>query len=190
MRDGIHKTLSQPRPWRGLLRSCAREAERGETAYRRAKKAIESDLATELTPGFIRRLVLRAAESETLLPSFKVFDDNSSSRDLAGENAPLENLVLDHARRLERDGIHGARLANDAVEGALVEWMHRRMRHMTQHCLGEAGEAARPMLDAVRAAIAAQDFKAIVAARLAGDQPAAAAEKRPINLDEDLAKPR
>lgn len=190
MRDGVYKDLPQPRPWRGLVRSCTREAERGAPARQRAERALVADLGTEITPGFLRQFRRRAEDSAALLPGMSSFDGIASSRDLGGENTPLENLVVDHARRLERTRVTGDRLAHEALEAALADWTERRFRHLAQHCLTKAGEAARPTLEAAREALAAQDFGALARRRLAGERSPRGPTRRAVDLDEDLTNPQ
>jgi len=190
VRDGIYKDLPQPRAWKGLLRSCTREAERGDPANHRASRAVAADCDIEITASFLRRFRRRADDAALQLPGVGSFDGIASSRDIGGENTPLENLMIEHARRLERGGITGDHLTTEAMTAALEDWKERRFRHMAQHCVTKAGDGARPTLAAVRQALDAQDLRGFVARRLAGERAASPAAARPIDLDEDLANPR
>lgn len=190
VRDGVWKDLPQPRSWKVFAKSCEREAERGEPARQRAAKALEADLWTELTPAFVRRLQSLAEASAALLPSIPTFSHATSSRDFDGANMPFENLVIEHARRLEGQGTRGSTLATAAMTAALEDWRDRRFRHLAQHALSKVGEAARPLVGNAREALRAQDLAALSEARLAGQRSRRTPAQRPISLDEDLTSPQ
>ena len=62
MRDGVYKNLPLLRVYRSLLRSCIREAERGETARQLAERALERNVRQELSAKFVRQLRMIEAE--------------------------------------------------------------------------------------------------------------------------------
>lgn len=187
MRDGLHKDLPLGRAWQGFVKACEREAERGEPARTRATHALLADFRQEVSPTFVRQLVQGADESASLLPTFKAFGPTATSRKLAGANSPLENEILANARRLEEEGLRGPSLAQQACEQALRSRSECRVRQIEQHCRAE--QAAR-VGRAARDAIASVNLTTIVEPLLQDSVPPSAPKKRPIELDEDLSRPR
>lgn len=192
MRDGVYKNLPLPRPWKSLLRCCDREAERGETARRMAERAVESDAFRELTPGFLRCLAEAIEANSTALPGFSILSDYGASRDLGGQNSPLENDVLARAKRLAIDGsLQGSDLMNNAIEGGLTEWVNTQRRAMELHCLVSASEtAARPALNAVYNSLATVDIQVIAKNVIAGERRPITRLRKRIHVDrDDLSSP-
>lgn len=191
MRDGIFKNMPQSREWRGLWRSCNREAERGEITAAKAERALLADLRKELGDKFTRRFLERCLETESQLPipGLRLFGEQISGRDLGGENTPLEETTLRHARRLEESGVHGNDLAAESIACALKDWTQRQMRQMAQFCIDEAGDPARPVIEAARQAVDAQDVGSIARAHLGIGPKPASGKVAPITLDEDLTQP-
>jgi hypothetical protein len=124
MRDGLYKNLPLPRPWQAALRSCTLDAERGTIAREKVERAIGQDLQREIQPPFMRALREEADRAESLLPGFRVFGE-VTSRDLGGQNTPLETEIIANARRLEGAGLKGTRLATAAVLSAVTERTQR-----------------------------------------------------------------
>ena len=152
MRDGIFKRMPQSRQWRGMWQSCNRAAEREGIARAKAERALLGDLKKEMRAKFTANFLDRCLQTETVLPlpGVRFFGETMFSRELGGENSPLEQSTLRHARRLEEGGMKGAELATESVACAHQEWADRQMRQMTQFCIDEAGYTDRPTIDAAR----------------------------------------
>lgn len=179
MRDGIWKGLRLPREWKAVLRSCTREAERGEVAQGKLAHALVKSLA-DLSPAFLRRLQLRALEG----PGLPGLTDAST----LGAESVLEGLVAARFTQLEATGHHGDALVQEAVAAGAREWLERMNRHIHQYCHREAGADASAVVEALATAAAALDVRAVAADRIAGERPPRSAPLRPISLDgEDLA---
>jgi hypothetical protein len=180
MRDGIWKGLRLPREWKAVLRSCTREAERGEVVQSKLAHALAKSLAG-LSPAFLRRLRLRALEEGPGLPGLS---DASS----LGAESVLEGLVAARLIQLEAAGHNGDALMQQAVVEATQQWQERMIRHIRQHCHHEAGAGAGVVVAALTAASAVVDVCSIAAARIAGERPPRSSPLRPISLDgDDLA---
>jgi hypothetical protein len=188
MRDGIYKNLPLGQVWKSLLRSCEREKERGETANRKARRAIISDLNAELSPPFVQQLLANARQREHLLPGFDGMPDKLTPRDLGGKNSPLENDVLRHFKRLCKEGERGRANVDKALAAAIDDNKRRRTRHLEQACLSEAGIKAKPLISAAKQAIAEVNTGEIVDAIARGEKPRAQRGRRSIDIDEDLTK--
>lgn len=187
MRDGLHKDLPLGRAWQGVVKSCEREAERGETTRSRVEHALAVDARQEVSQSFVRQFVQTAERATALLPTFNAFDSNATPRELHGTNSPLENEILANAKRLERDGLRGRLLAQRAVEQALRDRGESRVRQIEQHCRADGAAAvSRAAGEAIRVV----DLSSIVEPLLRNESPSLAPAKRPVDLDEDLTKPR
>jgi hypothetical protein len=189
MRDGIYKNLPMPRVYRSLLRSCIREAERGETARQLAERALERDIRRELSVKFVRQL--RIIETEGALPGFGRLAACVSPKELGGQNSPLEHLVLQQAQRLQDEGANPLDLGRRAVEEALIRWRVRQVRQIEQHCVVETGASiARPITRAAEAALLNADIQSIARRLIEGEPPRISRRRAAIDLDEDLTRPR
>ena len=187
MRDGLHKDLPLGREWQGVVKACEREAERGETARTRATHALASDVRTEVSEGFIRQLVQTADDASSLLPSFKAFAPEATSRQLQGSNSPLENEIVANVKRLESNGLRGRPLARSAVEEALKDRGERRARQIEQTChAAGAGVIARAATDAIKNV----DLSTIIEPLLKNEPLRSSPQRRHVDPDEDLTKPR
>ena len=180
MRDGIWRGLPLPREWKSVLRSCAREAERGEVAEGKLAYALSRALGG-LSPGFLHRLQSRASDVSPELPGL-------ADPAALGAVSVLEGMVVARFVQLERTGLHGDGLARQAVEEALQQWRERMGRHIRQYCFQEAGDDAAVVIHALRAAEDRTDIGAIVAGKLAGERAPRSAPQRPVGLDEDLTR--
>jgi hypothetical protein len=180
MRDGIWKGLPLPREWKSVLKSCVREAERGAMAEGKLAHALAKALA-DLSPGFLRRLQLRATDVSPGLPGLT---DPAS----LGAVSVLEGMVAARFVQLEGAGLHGDSLARQSVEEALQQWRERMGRQIRQYCFREAGDDSAVVIGALRAAEDKMDIGALVAGRLAGERVPRTAPRRPVNLDEDLTR--
>lgn len=187
MRDGVYKDLAMPRPWKGLLKSAERKAERGEICAQKATRAMEADARRELSIPFLRRLKQLIEIGEVSLPIIGgPLSRIASPREMGGNNTPLEQLVLDCARWREIEGSHDRSLGQ-AICDALTIWDGRQFRLMQQHCLIKAGVDSLPLLQATRAALDKIDRNAM-ANRLATGAPPARFRVKPIDPDEDLTR--
>jgi hypothetical protein len=187
MRDGIYKTLNLGRGWKSLLKSCERAKERGETAETKARAAITRDFNLEVSGVFVHELLARVRQ-DSLLPEFRSLPPDLSCRDLGGNNSPIENDVLATAKRLEANGIHGRAILDRAFGESLERHKRSRMLQIEQHCLSEAGVAAKPIIDAVRQALSRADTSELIDTRFQGKTPKVPRATRPIHLDESLER--
>jgi len=189
MRDGVYKNLAMPRVYRSLLRSCIREAERGDTARRLAERALERDVRRELSSGFVRELRLMDAEGS--LPGLGKLAACTNSKELGCQNSPLENLVVAQAQRLQREGDNTLGLGRRAIEEALVRWRDRQARQIEQHCVVETGaDVARTITQAARTALTTADVKSIASRLIEAKPPVTSTRRSSVDLDEDLTRPR
>jgi hypothetical protein len=185
MRDGIYKSLNLGRGWKSLLKSCERAKERGETADTKARAAITRDFNLEVSGMFVHELLARVRQ-DSLFPGFRGLDADLTCRDLGGNNSPLENDVLAAAKRIEARGVRGRTILDRAFGESLERLKQSRMLQIEQHCLSEAGLAAKPIIDAARHALSRAETATLIDARLQGKTPKAPQVKRPISLDESL----
>lgn len=189
MRDGIYKTLSLGRGWKSFLKSCERAKERGATAIAKAQAVIARDFYLEVSGAFVHGL-LHIVHAENLLPGFRAIDPDLTSRDLGGNNSPLENAVLASAKRLESRGVRGRALVDRAFGESLEEHKRSRMNQIEQHYLKEAGSSARPAIEAARMALANVDSSNFVPSRLERKSQRLVSTKRDIDPDENLESVR
>lgn len=188
MRDGLYKNLPLPRPWQAALRSCTLDAERGTIAREKVERAIGQDLQREVQAPFMRAFREEADRAESLLPGFSAFGE-VTSRDLGGQNTPLQNEIIAQARHLEGAGLKGAGLATAAVLSAVTERKQRCGRQMEQTALTSGSDSdAKATISAVRNAISGAKIAPLVEAFIAGcplDLPPA---RHPIDLDEEISR--
>jgi hypothetical protein len=189
MRDGIYKDLPLGRSWRRLVRACARPAEQGGTTRRLAEQALHGDAAREISSSFLRSLNSLCTPGTGTLPGIATPLSLSSTRDLGGCGSPLEQAVLSSAQRLERGGAQGEELAKQAIASGLRSWQDRQMRQIEQHGLAKAGQQAQPLLRAARQALREADTDAVAQNIASGSRDLPKA-RPPLNLDEDLTKPK
>jgi|ERR1700691_2524872 len=188
MRDGIYKNLPLSAPWRAFLKSCTLDAERGEVAREKCERATGLELR-EIRSQFQSAFRDRAERTESLLPGFSEFGVEVTSRDLGGQNTPLENLILVRARRLESEGLKGVVLEREAYAGALKEMRHAQLRQIEQTVLTSGSDSeSRATIDAARNAVNSAEIMPIVDSFLAGRSLNLPPAQRPIDLDEDLAR--
>jgi hypothetical protein len=189
MRDGIWKDLPMSSSWRTLVRRCEREADRGEPAVHAAGRALEIDAQQELSPAFLRQFTTLARRSSEMLPNIGSFEHVASARDIDGTGSPLEESVLNSARRLEATGLSGDALVQRALEQSLALRSSARIRQIEEHCVVKAGSQARPIVQAARRAVAAIEHSGMVRRILSGEGPMKL--PRPsLDADEDLTRPR
>ena len=188
MRDGIYKNLPLSRPWRAFLKSCMLDAERGEIAREKCERAAGGELR-QIRPQFVAAFREKAEVAESLLPGFKAFGVEVTSRYLGGQNSPLENQILAHARRLESAGLKGAELERAAYADALQEIMNAWLRLIEQTILTSGSDSdSKATIGAARNAIKSAKITPIVDAFLAGRSLDLPPARRPIDLDEDLSR--
>jgi hypothetical protein len=189
VRDGIYKDLPLGRSWRRLVRACARPAEQGGTTRRLAEHALHADASREISTSFLRALNGLCTPSSATLPGIATPLSLSSAHDLGGCGSPLEQSVLSNAQCLERRGVHGQELTRQAVAGGLRTWRERQLRQIEQHSLSKAGRQAQPLLRAARQALQEADTDAMAQQIVSGSRNLPKA-RPPLNLDEDLTKPK
>lgn len=190
MRDGIYKDLAIPKVWKGVLRCCERPAERGNTLDNAIEKAILRDARQEISPVFLRNFRQVAADVESCLPGFGRFRDFNSSRDLGGNNTPLENAILYNAKYLEDSGHTGHRLVDAAVVAALSERCESRRLQAQQHYLSRAGASAKPAMAALKAGLSDEVIHKVAKGFLTGERQSIRSIRRPVDVDlDDLSAP-
>jgi hypothetical protein len=188
MRDGIYKNLPLPKPWRAFLKSCTLDAERGEIAREKCERAAGGELR-QIPPKFMAAFREEAEVAESLLPGIKAFGAEVTASDLGGQNSPLTNLILAHARRLEGAGIKGAELERASYTGALQETMNAQQRLIEQTILASGSDSdAKATLGATRNAIRSAKIGPIVDSFLSDRTLKLPPGRRAINLDEDLSR--
>lgn len=190
MRDGIYKDLPLPQSWRRCLRACERPAERGETTRRLVELALQQDASREIPPAVVRQLNRLLEQSNETLPGFATPLSRITANDFGASCSPLAQSVFLHAQRLEREGLRGGQLADQSLSNAFREWKERQLRHIEQHCLIKAGTQAGPLLRAVRDAIASADTDAVAQRVRSGNSERAPRARPPIQIDEDLTRPK
>jgi len=173
-----------------LLRRCERQAERGEPAVRAAERAVEIDAREELSPTFLRGLKKLAAVSDSMLPGIGAFGQVRAARDIGGTGSPLEETVLNCARRFEQTGLRGVALVQRALEQALAFRGDSRGRQLEAHALVKGGIQARPIIQAARRALGAVDCNTMASRILSGEGPVRSSRRPPVDADEDLTRPR
>jgi hypothetical protein len=188
MRDGIYKNLPLPKPWKAFLKSCTLDAERGEIAREKCERAVFLELR-DVPPKFREAFREKIKATESLLPGFKVFGSEVTSSETGGENSPLTNRVLAHARRLESRGLKGQELEGTAYAVALEDGLAAAQRLIEQTILTSGSDSeSKATLTAVREAIKSVKTAPIVDAFLAGGSLNLPPARRPIDLDEDLSR--
>jgi hypothetical protein len=188
MRDGIYKNPALSMPWRALLKSCMLDAERGEIAREKCERAAGLELR-EIRPQFMAAFREKAETAGSLLPGFKAFDADVTTSDLGGQNLPLENRMLAHARRLESAGLKGAELVAASCADALQETMSAHERLIEQTILASGSDSdSKATIDAARRAVDSAKIMPIVDSFLAGRSLNLPPARRPIDLDEDLSR--
>jgi hypothetical protein len=187
MRDGIYKSLKLGPSWKSLLRSCERASECGETTELKAQAAITRDFNLEVSGVFVHDLLARVRQ-DILLPGFRALDDDLTCRDLGGVNSPLENDVLETAKILEAKGVRGRAILDRAFGESLERLKQHRLLQIEQHCINEAGVAAKPIIEAARHALSCADTATLIDTKLQGRTPKVPNTKRPIHLDESLER--
>jgi len=188
MRDGIYKNLPLSKPWRALLRSCTLDAERGEVAREKCERAAGLELR-EIRPQFMAAFREKAEDAGSFLPGFNAFGPEVAAGGLGGQNSPIENRMLAQARRREGEGLRGAELVAASCADALQETIDAHERLIEQTMLASGSDSdTKAALGAVRDALRCVSITPIVDSFVAGrplDLPPA---RRPIDLDEDLAR--
>jgi hypothetical protein len=190
VRDGIYKDLPMPRVWRSLMRACLRPAERGETARRLAERAMHRDASQEISPSLVQELCGLCSEGTRTLPGIATPLSSMSVRELGGHGTPLEQSILSEAQHLQRQGLHGQQLVQQAVIKGLETWEDRQYRQIEQHGLSKAGDKVQPTLRAARQALGAVDKTAIAQRLVSGESQDTVKARQSINIDEDLMRPK
>jgi hypothetical protein len=186
MRDGIYKGLKLGRRWSTPLKRCEREADRGSRTETAALAALEGDLRRDVSPATVQELSSAAMADSSLLPGFSPHDlSRQSDGGSRAVRTPFEDVVWRHFHRVLSAGARGDGAVHDSIRDALREWGTRRLRHVQEHYLAEAGNEAREVLDAAEGAINAVNCEEI-ATRLIRKENAARPQRPQLDLDEDL----
>jgi hypothetical protein len=172
------------------MRSCGRPSERGETARRFAQRAMEIDAAREISPSLMRDLDRRAGGSQATFPGFESPLGEESSNEVAARGRPLAQSVLSEARRLGRDGVRGSELIQQALHEGFGSWKDRCMRQIEQYGLINGGDEARPTISAAREALDAIDTRVLAQRIVSGNSTRSKPTRKPLDIDEDLTKPK
>jgi hypothetical protein len=161
-------------------------AERGAIARERVARAIGQELQRQVSRQFVRAI---RENTEPLLPEFKAFGVEVTSRDLSGQNSTLENLIVTEARRLESAGLKGAELERAAYTAALKEYGTAHLQLFEQHVLAsESDSDSKAIISALRNAFNSANIDLILGQFLA-DQLHLPPARRRIDLDgEDLSR--
>src|ERR1022692_1439104 len=123
---------------------------RGEITREKGERAAGLELR-EIRPQFMAAFREKAETAGSLLPGFKAFDADVTTSDLGGQNSPLENRMLAHARRLESAGLKGAELIEASCAAALQETLGANQRLIEQTVLAAGSDSdAKATLGAVR----------------------------------------
>jgi hypothetical protein len=188
MRDGIYKNLPLSKPCRAFWKSCTLDAERGDIAREKFERAASAELRA-IQPQFRNAFRERTELSESLLPMVRVFDGDVTSRDLGGQNLPLENEIVAQARHLEELGLRGAELQRQAYAGALRETMNAQHRLVEQTILNTGSDSdSKATIGAARNANGSAKIMPIVDAFVAGRSVDLPPARRPVDLNEDLSR--
>ena len=132
---------------------------------------------------------VREKAEQSLLPGFKAFGDDVTGTDLGGQNAPLANQILAHARRAESSGLKGAELVKASCAGALQETMNAQLRLMEQTILASGSNPeSKATVRAARRAFGDARIVPITDSFLADRSLNLPPARRPIDLDEDLSR--
>jgi hypothetical protein len=189
MRDGLYRNLPLSIRWRAALKSMILDAERGTIAREKVERATAQDLQREIQPRFKKAFREKTQCTDSWLCGFNVFDVGLTSRDLGGDNSPLENELLVQASHLEAEGLKGEELERQAYISATREHMLRRRRQIEQTILTEGCvEEARAAVSAAQAAFQEAVIEPIIEAFRADQPLELPAAQRPIDLDEDLSR--
>ena len=101
----------------------------------------------------------------------------------------MENEILAHARRCEREGLKGADLLRVAIVAAVREYLRCQGRVISQTIFVRGGDPrANAIIDAVRDAINSARIEPLVEAILSGRPLELAPARRPIDPDEDISR--
>ena len=188
MRDGIYKNLPLSKPCRAFWKSCTLDAERGDIAREKFERAANAELCA-IRPQFRNALRERTELSESLLPMVRVFDGDVTSRDLGGQNLPLENEIVSQARHLEELGLKGTELERQAIARGLQETMNAQYRLVEQTILNTGSDSeSKATIDAARKAKGSAKIMPIVDAFVAGRSLDLPPSRRPVDLNEDLSR--
>src|SRR5262249_23682040 len=137
----------------------------------------------------LRGLHRLCAQRNATLPGIETPLSMSTTRELGGCGSSFEQSVLDNARQLERQGVRGQELERLALAGGCRDWGERQYRHIEQHGLSKAGWGAQPVLRAARRALQEANTEMMAEQILSGTKSVPKA-RPPLDLDEDLTKPR
>jgi hypothetical protein len=188
MRDGIYKNLPLSKPCRAFWKSCTLDAERGDIAREKFERAASAELRA-IQPQFRSAFRERTELSESLLPLVKVFDGDVTSRDLGGQNLPLENEIVAQARHLEELGLKGAELERQAYARGLRETMNAQQRLVEQTILSTGSDSdSKATIGAARNANGSAKIMPIIDAFVAGRSVDLPPARRPVDLNEDLSR--
>jgi len=188
MRDGIYKNLPLSKPCRAFWKSCTLDAERGDIAREKFERAASAELHA-IQPQFRSAFREKTELSESLLPMVRVFDSDVTSRDLGGQNLPLENEIVAQARHLEQSGLKGKELEKQAYARALRETMEAQYRLVEQTILNTGSDSdSKATIGAARIANTSAKIMPIVDAFVAGRSVDLPPARRPVDLDEDLSR--
>lgn len=181
MRDDIHKSAPTTAKWRRWVKSCTRDAERGEVATGHAIRAIASDCKKELDPQVLKSLVERSQSPERDM--FGSIVDGCSTT----TGSVMEQQFLEHARMAERKGLTGT----DALKWALAATIQTRKESQAHaaraHVLKSGDRHARECVKAINDSLSAVS-SADLAQRLIdnGGHIPLERPRRGVDLDEPL----
>jgi hypothetical protein len=188
MRDGIYKNLPLSKPCRAFWKSCTLDAERGEIAREKFERAASAELRA-IQPQFRSAFRERIELTESLLPMVRVFDGNVTSRDLRGQNLPLENEIVAAARHLEESGLKGPELERQAYARGLREIMNAQHRLVEQTILNTGSDAdSKATIGAARNAKGSAKIMPIIDGFVEGRSVDLPPARRPVDLNEDLSR--
>jgi hypothetical protein len=162
--------------------------ERGEITRQKCERAAGLELR-EIRPQFMAAFREKAEDAGSLLPGFKAFGADVTNSELGGQNSPLENRMLGHARRHESAGLKGAELIEASCADALQETMDAQERLIEQTILASGSDSdTKATLVAVRDAFRSVSITPIADSFVAGRSLDLPPARRPIDLDEDLSR--
>lgn len=177
MRDDIHRRLPLSRPWKRVVKACARDADEGERGTL-ATQALGSELQ-ELRPSVLRAgHDALAANQHTLFPgeSFHVPCE---------PRTPIEAAFLRECAAVAQQRRPAAEATSDALVGALHDRWCANEREIRAQALINTPRDCPELLSRLGAAACAVDLRGLAERHLAGET-APRATPRALDLDADL----
>lgn len=184
MRDDIHKSAPVSRAWRSFMKHCGREADRKERAAESARRALERDCNSEISPAFLQKLRGSLAD-----PQKKLFPEGLAASCSPGTvkrgGQVMEQSVLAHLSRREACGQSGEAAVLGAVADAVASRKNAQLRAMEGHWLKKGGSSSLPAVMAAKEALHGLSSSEIASKILTG-QLGPERQARAVSLDEDL----